>query len=393
MKIKHAAIILIIVLCSFFDINAQQKAVTIVPVADLVGQSIGKEKYSKIALFTHPVQFCPRMHQLLYNEVVTIVEEKGEEVCILLDSVFYEVAGNPNPQNTYWTLKKNIVPLETIKKSGIPLAAIPNPIDFNNCKSLYDQSVVSLALPFHDSTTNRTYSAGTRFVKAPSQSSKDKISVFALDHTSTKSLVINLPRSLCIVTDRNKTEKERKAAFLRLVTTWAHQLNGFIPYVWGGCSFTALAHGNHFASNQIGQTHFYQPSVSLKHPYTGLDCAGLITRAAQLCGIPYFYKNTATLTNHLKEITYIRDVQDGDLIWFPGHVMIISSCKPAKIIEARAYGQGYGKIHELPLQNVFKGIDSLEKLFTHLIEKKSLFRLASDGSIAHSVTKFKIVRF
>lgn len=390
---KHTAIIFIIAFCSFYRNNAYQKAVTIVPVADLVGQSIGKEKYNTIALFTHPVQFCPRMHQLIYNEVVTIVEEKGEEVCILLDSVFYEIAGNPSPQNTYWTLKKNILPLETIKKRGISLATIPNPIDFNNPQSLYDQSIVSLALPFHDITNNRTYSAGTRFVKASSQSTKDKISVFAFDHSCTKSSIIHLPRSLCILSEHQKTEREKKSDFLRLLTIWAHQLNGFIPYVWGGCSFTSLAHAHHFVSNQIGQTHVYQPSTPMKHPYAGLDCAGLITRAAQLCGIPYFFKNTATLTNHLKEITRLHDVQEGDLIWFPGHVMVISSCKPAKIIEARAYGQGYGKIHELPLRDVFKGIDSLEKLFTHLEEKKALSRLARDGSIAHSVAKFKIVRF
>ncbi len=73
----------------------------------------------------------------------------------------------------------------------------------------------------------------------------------------------------------------------------------------------------------------YERTECTQHPMSGFDCAGIISRAAQMCGIPYYFKNTYTLAHYLKSLSIDTHLQEGDLIWIPGHVMIVSDLKTA----------------------------------------------------------------
>lgn len=369
-------------------------AVTSVPVADLIGQPADDKTYGALPLFTKPVTACPRIHQLVFNEVVTIEEEIGPQVRISLHSVFYEQTPHGTPQTSYWSLKKNFITFDQLLSKEISLSTIPHPINFRTKKmDCSGQDTVSLLFPHYDSNSHTLFSAGTRFVIAQHESLSKSYSVFVIDpHTITIKL-IHLPANKCIRVNYAESMHEKRSLFVNVLRTWAHPEHGFIPYVWGGCSFTHLHHDTHFAQHKENDGVIkFKPIHRHNKPCTGFDCAGMIVRAAQLCTIPFFYKNTATMANHLPEIKQDMKIEEGDIIWFSGHVMIVSDLKKNKIIEARAYSQGYGKIHELPLNTVFKEIDTFEQLRKLAHENKKISRLQKDGTIAHTITNLKLFK-
>ena len=370
-------------------------AVTSVPVADLVGQPADGKTYGALPLFTKPVTACPRIHQLLFNEVVTIEEEIGAQVRISLHSVFYEQTPHGAPQTSFWSLKKNFITFDQLVSKQNSLSVIPQPINFRTKKmGSSQQDTVSLLLPHYDSHTHTLFSAGTRFVVAQQNANNNKdYSVFVIDPHTVTTKIINLPMQKCMHMNHEESMHEKRNRFVNVLRSWAHPEQGFIPYVWGGCSFTHLLRDNHFVEHkETGGVIKFHSQHQHNKPCTGFDCAGMIVRAAQLCTIPFFYKNTATMANHLPEIKGTMKIEEGDIIWFNGHVMIVSDIKKNKIIEARAYSQGYGKIHELPLNAVFKEITTFTQLREIAHEKKKISRLQKDGTVAHTITHLKLFK-
>jgi hypothetical protein len=120
---------------------------------------------------------------------------------------------------------------------------------------------------------------------------------------------------------------------------------------------------------------------------TGLDCSCLIARAAQIYGIPYFFKNTTTLFQCMKPIEKGQSLQNGDLMWYMGHVLVVSDVKNNKITESVGYPFGYGKVIEHPLHKVFKDMYSYSDLEKACFNGQPIQRLSSDGHVARTVNK------
>ena len=143
-KIIKIFLALVLVYHSLFTFNIKikpKKAVVIVPVADLIGQKMEKlsgpqlvqQAYEQLPLCggnTSPEISCFRLHQLLFNEVVEILEEKEQEVCVRILNFFYLIPTSNKPQVTYWTLKKNIVAFDEIQNHTCDLTKIPLPLSF-----------------------------------------------------------------------------------------------------------------------------------------------------------------------------------------------------------------------------------------------------------------------
>ncbi len=370
-------------------------AVTIVPVADLIGQPADNKLYYSLPLCTKPVTSCQRIHQILFNEIVTIEEEKGDQVRISLNSVFYEQTPCGPPQTTFWSLKKNFMTLDQLQSKKISLSTIPQPINFRTQKNdTIQQETIALLFPHYDSSTRTTYSAGTRFVIAQRHHEiHNTYAVSVIDPHSVVEKIIHLPTTKCIHIDHGQPLQKKRNQFVAILRNWAKPGNGFIPYVWGGCSFTQLHHEKHFIEHkETGGIVNYNPLHGHHTPHAGFDCAGMIVRAAQLCTLPFYYKNTATMANHLKEIKNDASIEEGDIIWFPGHVMVISNLKTHTIIEARAYAQGYGKVHELPLNVVFKEIETFDQLLATAQTKKTILRLQKNGTVSHAISNLKLFK-
>ena len=393
----------ILLVCNFMSIcdgACPVKAITIVPVGDLVGEPLKTSdsypapyhSYDSLPFHSSNTT-CFRIHQLLFNETVTILEERNEEVCVQISNMFYEQPYNTIKHDTYWTLKTNIITVPDLVKKGIDLSIIPLPISYKNQPSLTQaKNIATLAFPFHDPVTNTTFSAGTRFVI--NHTKKHALVVWLLHPRRMVPISIEIPRRFLYFSSKPNTIKKTQNDFVTLIQKWAHQ-TGCIPYVWGGVSFTGTSPNEKFTKtsepSSTGVKIIYHRPECNSWPKTGFDCAGLIARAAQICNIPYYFKNTNTLVKYLKPLEPNISVCNGDLLWFPGHVIVISDVQKGLLVEARSYNHGFGKIQEIALPHVFKDITSIEKLTEAYFNKKELKRLDSEGKVVQIIPHFKIL--
>ncbi len=377
-----------------------QEAVIIVPVADLIGQPLvtyNIKPYRDFPLCPRQLHNryngCPRLHQSLYNERVKLIKIVGDEGYIDIPQLFY--ISNNQKQTKYWIYKDNIRTIAELKKKGVDTAIIPTPIAFDAAhKSVHNdnQNIVTLVQPWYDAATQRTFSAGTRFVMHKTlNTSAPYVEVYVLDPNTLRPCTMHIDKKICLFNTK-KSASDQRALFIKIAKAWAHMPDCFIPYVWGGSSFTSCSRAEKIEEQKKDKNDAcFALADYHASPKTGFDCAGLVSRAAQMAGIPYFYKNTSTLSQELKPITRYKDLQNGDLLWIPGHVMIISDIANARLIEARGYHHGYGKVQEIALSKVFKDIKSFAELFNALHAKKSITRLDKEGNPREEISNYKFL--
>ncbi|MGE0206842.1 MAG: hypothetical protein AB7R69_03245 [Candidatus Babeliales bacterium] len=387
----------------FYGLTKPYDALIAVPVADLAGQSLQESPkipaepwYKKLAICGKKGEFaCPRVHQALFGEQVTVLEEKQDEVFVKIYNFFYEKDKDSLKYDTFWTLKKNIVPLEHLKKHTISLEHIPPTISYTTPHKKHPHKVVTLLKPFRDTISGYTFSVGTRFVQAGAQEAA-KTPIYILDPKTMRMHIAHVPSNAALCTDELSGAQKRKL-FVLLCRQWAQATHGFVPYVWGGCSLTHMCKEDSFAVLQT-KDHYQKPVEIFKrhdvrNPLSGFDCAGLIARAAQTAGLPYYYKNTTTLSKNLKTYTQETKAQNGDLMWIPGHVMVIGSIEKNTIIEARHYSHGYGKVHEIPIDHIFKDIKTVEELKQAYLKKEPLLRLDKSKTVIQTIKDYKLLEF
>ena len=377
------------------------KAVVIVPIADGVGspiQTFFPESSPTKAYANLPVSggmplsssCCPRLHQFLFNEIGTVIKEEGPEVLIKISNCFYITQTNNTPQHIYWTLKKNIISIDRLESKGISTDKFPPSISFENPESMNNERVATLINPWFDEGKKNTYSAGTRFLKTTDQHENASITVHLFDAQENEFTRAIIPTSYLVESGLNSSEKKVEL-FVKILKMWAHPNNGFIPYVWGGCSFTETT-DQPFTEIQDKACSYYEINNFSPIPKPGLDCSNLILRAAQLAGIPFFFKNSYTMAEYLKKLQPTQQLSAGDIIWIPGHVMVVADIAKNTLIEARGYKyKGQGKVQEIVLNKVFKKIHTFDQLVAARNAKQPLQRLGDDGSIIETIKNFKLL--
>jgi len=390
-------------------VHCSQKAVIIVPVADLLGAPIKKsfphlstqEGYDQLPLSggnTNPYTSCMRLHQLLFNETVDIIDRKGDELLIQVPNFFHTSSTNSTPQHSYWTQKKNVVTFKELNKKKLDLNNIPVTPSFVQ-KKINNNNVAVLAMPYTDSITQQTFSAGTRFVptrttERSEQDQKSHVTVYVFDKNSFTFKEIAIPRSLILNQTDDKTEIIKQ--FVELIRRWTQVKGGFIPYVWGGTSFICISNGTYEETELMinnAACSYYNLSDYTASPKTGMDCTGLVVRAAQMCGIPYFFKNSTTVATHLKPLKSTQKLQEGDIIWGQRHIMVVADLNNNTLFEARGrVYNGQGKIQEIALNQVFKGIDTYDQLVKQYHDKKPLYRLGNDNEVVQTWPEFKLLK-
>jgi hypothetical protein len=365
------------------------QAVTLVPVADLVGSALANTRdYATLPVCGgKPKAFltCKRLHQLIFNETVKVTLELNGQVEITIPNLFFVPSDDTSHKMaTYWTLKKNIFPLKDPELKAL----VPQPISYEQ-PSAPQSNTITLIEPYRSPECDCTFSAGTRFVVTATNAENKTVTVALIHPKTHASTHITIPRAYCLMPATSR-EHQRKN-FVKLIRLWAHN-SGAIPYTWGGCSY--IFSTPHFAFKEIttgiNQSHYaLEPQVT--SPQTGLDCAGLVARAAQAAGLPYFFKNTTTLATYLSPLTENDRVEDGDLLWIPGHVMIVSNREQNTLIEARDYSSGWGRVQERPLKEIFKNINTYDDLESVYNKHKPLQRVDRAGSITNTYHTFKLL--
>lgn len=383
--------------------NTYEQGLIVKPMIDLIGLSFCKEyslkesnaHYKDIPLCAKSGKNgCARLHQLVYNEQVTILEAYEDEVRVEISQLFFQTAQDDTQHIGYWTHKSNVLPFDVLHKKGLDLSLIPQPISFVS-HSKTTQDIVTLVEPTYDPITNKTYSAGTRFVRAATASiGKHYVAVHALMPRTLEQVIIGLPKKN-VLTEQPNSPAEQQKLFIAILKKWAHTQNGWIPYTWGGCSYTGICTSQEFEiktrKTPDGVSEYYAwPQVV--PPFSGFDCAGIIARATQIAGMPYFYKNTTTLARNMQPLVDGQHIEAGDLIWFSGHVMVVSDVHKNLVIEARGYDHGYGKIQEIKLGKVFEGICTYPQLVQAFLHKTPLKRRNSSGASVQTIPVFKILK-
>lgn len=384
----------IIPLLLFFSLLHAQKGVVLKPVIDLVGHPLASEKISYHNLpcaggSQETFQSCPRAHQLLYNEAIEIIQQTETEVCVKVPHLFYVTADNDKPQSTFWTQKENIIPFCQLSKQA--LSCIPEPYSFEKRTTVLP-NIILLTKPWYNKTVRYTFSVGTRFICSSNDNNKKYFTVCAVCPKTLQPITLTVPRSDAMLTENIDRQKAR-AQCVKLLKSWAHM--GTVPYIWGGCSLTETVRSDQFKESFFRCNNKLYSAYEYNHmktqPTSGFDCTGLMLRAAQAAGLPYYYKNSTTIARYLKSITSPSEIQEGDLIWIPGHIMVIADLKKSTIIEARHYNDGYGKVQEIKLNRLFKDIQTFSDLFNTIAQHKPLFRLNRKGAVSKTIMHAKIL--
>ncbi|MGB8366806.1 MAG: hypothetical protein WCD44_00450, partial [Candidatus Babeliales bacterium] len=241
---KKKKTILSFILLHFFLLNSKiqtkyKKAVVTVPVADLVGEEIGQlvnpqqveQTYKQLpfAPGIKPEMACPRIQQLLFNEVVEIIKEKDQEVYIRIPHLFYlRSTKNKTPQTNYWTLKKNITTFDKIKEYKRDLTKIPLPISFkNNNKELNSKNTATLIEPWFDQKTKQIFSAGTRFTWAVQK--KRKAIVYVFNPSKMQYEMMAIPNKKLAIQTQSQIPQEQRKNFIKLLRQWACKNEEYIP--------------------------------------------------------------------------------------------------------------------------------------------------------------------
>ncbi len=375
-----------------------QLGIISVPVADLFGQPLVNNKlidYKTVPECGVTIgDSCSRLHQALYNEVVTILETRNNEIKINIHNCFYTTTDSKIKHHTYWTYKNNVIPFSILQKNNIEIIkTIPAPINFQDKKNraLHDTHIVTITMPYYNKKLNMHFSVGTRFVLTNKQNNRSSYwHVHAYNPTKEKIETITLPKQKCVRQTSNMALIKRKKNFVNILNQWTQHTSQWIPYVWGGCSFVATVN-KPFEQKKIkrhGTSHNFFTYNTNKTIKTGFDCAGLILRAAQLSGIPYFYKNTTTIALHLSNVT--NTILSGDIIWVPGHVMVVTDNN--MLFEARGYHHEYGKAQKLKLHTVFKSVNNYELFFEKYKTKEPMVRIDKNGKERNVFKKYMILR-
>lgn len=381
-----------------------RKAMCTASVLDVVEYPLGgqsgsleqiKHAYKNIPISWGPQEqdreVCPRKHQLLLHEIVTILDETMHEAYIQLDSCYTIDAQNNKQSITGWVLKDHLKDLEELdrKKTPAPISWQMSNVDRANIKTV-------TLFTSHTDKTGTIYSAATRFIL--NKLININFEVFAYSESNNEYKLIEIPQASCVFETYNLNNEEKRNYLCRLLGVWTMIPSNCIPLVWGGASIGTVCLNDNFSLqsyvNENGDIRnaWVRPSKPVSDVYTGVDASGVILRVAHIVGIPYFCRNSLTAAQSLPQLSPQQYPQEGDLIWVPGSLLVINNFSKNTIITAMSYTAGYGALVELPLHKVFKDINTYQQLTQAYRAGKALTLLNRDGSVARTVEEFKILK-
>ncbi len=392
------------------------KAVVMVPVCDAVKNPLLSPSrtnfvthYTKIPFSPDsPPAFVCRLYQLKKNEQVNVIALTDKEAYCDTDS-FYYYRGSRKSRCTFWIQKKCITPLDLLTSKNLH---VPPATDLASRPELYNKDVLTLTMPWYDGITKATYSVGTRFLRSEKEDTRTHYAVYIV----TKNLIEKIsfvPKEVARV-DYPRDYEQARIAFLDLLRAWVHgkqeheqekevlkpqrtNLNistkkksskkssaqEIIPYVHGGCSFSGKSPAQGFYLSRRVQNGkkllYWQRLGEYEAPLDGFDCSNLVLSAAQIVGMPYYFKNTHALLRGLKDLKKEQSLQEGDLVWYSGHVLVVSDLKKNLLIEASGYENGHGRLHETSVNKVFKDIKDFPALINAYHSRKKVYRLTKTG--------------
>ncbi len=339
----------------------KKEAVCIAPVADLLGSRAGSPYFYEQIPLDGPFERVRRIDQLLFNERVFVIERRGDESRVEIPTHGYGTITNAALKHEYWILTKNIALVSEIPDTD----AIPS-------TAAASKTLITLIAPFQDNKHHRRYAAGTRFVLDDMQDDNNYYRALILS-PRLKTEHAYIPKTQCIK-NKARSPQQKIKNFLAILEKFADQSPGYVPYVLGGNSFIK-PYRNTISVNPYDDTRTTTyPTPS--HTHSGFDCASLVFRAAQMADIPLYLKNSLALKHHLRPLDQNESVENGDIIFIPGHIIVIFDKDNNSAIESRTHmNHGYGYVHKITFAELFKEIETIDDLVRYHYSKKLVSRL------------------
>lgn len=339
---------------------------------------------------------CPRNSQMLANEIGYFTGIEIDGFCwicmpnyfITLDnkSVYFK-ADEPafsTHFNRFWVKKSDVVIIPGASKPSFDLGTIPTPLDYRDKQSFERTDIVALTCPWHDTATNWTFSAGTRFIRVEGRDSATTFGALFTNPESGRTFELTIPKN-CAVVPGLLSREDRLELFKKLMHTWANPTDGIIPFVWGGKSFTQTIRDSSYTTETIDNGDSKQV-VCWKRPqgttpHSGFDMPGAVLLAAQICGIPFGARTTSAVEHSLKPVRQNEAIEPGDLVYVPGGLFALID-QNGTLANATGYAPGWGKFHTMTIGQRFAHATTINDLRELHERKLPIYLKRKDGSIA-----------
>lgn len=375
-------------------------AVVKVPVADMLmnvasyyTSAVPRALYKSLPLSCEPKGFpCVRVHQMLFNELFFDATCLNAECTGKIPNAIYGYNAIKNqPINTYCSLTTSMIFLDELARKNL-IKYIPAPCEM----SKFFSKILVLVLPWKDAATGMQFSAGTRFVRAMKHDRENLYAVRYINFDTMKPVSAFIPKDRCVIV-QDQSAQQKRTAMISMIRSWInHAAPRIIPYVLGGSSYLAgVENTKPYLKEQsiLGQKAAVYKRKETHKPCWGLDCSELIWRAAQIVGIRYPWKSSLMVERFLKPLGAKQQVEVGDVIWVPGHVMLVSDVVHNKLIESVGYKSGFGKVHEIALKDRIQNCDSYAKLVRLMRAQRPIVFIGENGSTCTDEPyKFKILK-
>ena len=363
---------IVLLLFVTMNITAQEKAVIVYPVIEMNNSFPPTPEKSPICPAAN--MNCKRSHQGLHNEIVDIIEQQDDSVKISYKNITYRSDGK---LSTFWIDAKNIVRLKDLENLDV-LQTIPH-ADYGQ------EPTVVLIYPW------KNFSVGTRFKHVPAHDGQSEFAIIRGNYIDNSVVYDSIPHDCAIQEIQQDAQSSRKMFVENVCNLIARVAqdnpSNVIPYVWGGSSFVYPYVDADFYS----EDGFWQRQGQ-QDPYTGYDCSELVMRMAQIAGLNFPWKTTTAIKNSLNPLSEIDVLENGDLIWIAGHVMIVSNIEQNELIEARGYGSGYGCIHTIKLDEMFQNVVTYDDLLALHYARASLNLKNKSGEFLKTANEFLLLK-
>lgn len=340
-------------LFAFLSCFAEKQLVVFIrPVVDLITtnfqQPEQRDQLLKAYAPDRPVCWFPRLFQALFGEMAFWDDANAPidgYVCVELCNCYFATKTGGIQPLRYWARRTDLLRFDELSDRARKL--FPEPIFYQKPSSVHAASVVTLAEPWTSKATRKTYSAGTRFLAYNSNKAKaKKITVVFYDPVTGSRVFDQIPRYRLVQGGRPIPFDARRGVFIDLLMQWSDSVMGIVPYVWGGASYLERLSDNEgrLVDGMIVDKNVRHWIRGGRGQVSGFDCSGLVLRAAQACGIPYFCRTSSTAGALLDPVKTVNELESGDLCVTHGHGHIFVIAGDGKIIEAAGYGSRYGRV-------------------------------------------------
>lgn len=333
---------------------------------------------------------CPRIHQLILHQVVTILEVLEHEYKVLIHHAWVQNKEGKYVPLTGYVLKEDVQLVSTLRAEIDPKKYIPDQPGFSN-----SAPYVVLKEPFYNHSIGTRFNLSCEDNNNSSALRNNKWNVRALSYTShgATDLCYSIPKEFCHVALDGKLSISSEECVEEAIKNTSEKC----PFTWGGATYTHPLHDDvkpikSTMNDENNNPYERWDRTDMPLLRSGMDASGYFLTLCQLCHIQNFAKNTTTLFALLDTIKPGYSLKNLDVVIFAGYAGFLHP-EHNRITETRGYTNHSGRVRTVELSKTFKGIETTEQLLEAYYAGTPLELLSDAGAVIMAVKSWKIAPF